>query len=302
MAQLTFNANTVAPDTGTGDPVPAGWYNVQMDESEMKPTSGGDGAYLNCRFAVLDGAHVGRKIFGRLNLQNKNAVAQEIAYKQLSAICHAVGMLEIQDSTQLHGRPLKIKVKLRPASGDYEASNDISAYKNINEPTAGAIGGPPMVGMQMPVMGAANPMQAAPMQNPMQQMQAAPAQMFQQTFPAQQQQQPMQQQQQMPAGAPMQQQFAPQQQPMQQAPQQAPVQQFQQQPPVQGAIQQPWEQQGGVQQPWSQPAPQQMQAVQQAPMQQQAPQQQMQQQPAQQNPAVQQYAGAVPPWQQQAAQ
>jgi hypothetical protein len=144
MAQLNFDATQVAPDTGGGDPVPAGWYNVMIDESEMKPTKTEGGLRLSLRFTILDGQYANRKVFTGLNLKNANPVAQEIAYKQLSAICHAVGIMQVQDSQQLHGRPLKIKVKVKAAQGDYEASNDITAYKNINEQVDGpAAGGAP---------------------------------------------------------------------------------------------------------------------------------------------------------------
>ncbi len=133
MSILNFDARTVAPDTGVQEALPAGWYNVMIDQSEIKPTKANDGNYLELRFKVLDGAHVGKSVFGRLNLRNANPTAQEIGYKQLSAVAHAVGVLMIQDSSQLHNIPLKIKLKVRPARDDYEASNDITAYKNINE-------------------------------------------------------------------------------------------------------------------------------------------------------------------------
>lgn len=133
MAQLNFDARTVAPDQGQQDPVPAGWYKVVMDKSEMKPTKDGTGQRLEMQFKIIDGQYAGRKIFEGLNLVNANPVAQEIAYKQLSAICHAVNVMVAQDSSQLHGIPLQIKVNLKPANGQYEAKNEVKAYKNINE-------------------------------------------------------------------------------------------------------------------------------------------------------------------------
>lgn len=142
MAQLNFDASTVSPSESI-EAIPAGWYNAQIDQSEMKPTKDGSGAYLELRFSVLDGQYANRKVFTRLNLRNGNPVAQEIAYKQLSAICHATGVMQVQDSQQLHGRPLKIKVKVRAATGDYEASNEISSFKNINEQVDGPVGGAP---------------------------------------------------------------------------------------------------------------------------------------------------------------
>jgi hypothetical protein len=91
MAQLNFDATQVEPDTGF-DTVPAGWYNVSMDESDLKPTKDGAGTYLQARFNILDGQYRGRKLFTRLNIRNANAQAQEIALRQLSAIGHAVGV------------------------------------------------------------------------------------------------------------------------------------------------------------------------------------------------------------------
>lgn len=132
MASLNFDATTVPPADSV-EAIPSGWYNAQIDQSEMKPTKDGSGTYLELRFSILDGQYANRKVFARLNLRNANPVAQEIAYKQLSAICHATGVLQVQDSQQLHGRPMKIKVAVRAASGDYEASNEVRAFKSIDE-------------------------------------------------------------------------------------------------------------------------------------------------------------------------
>lgn len=163
---LNFDARTVAPATGVSDPLPAGWYNVQITDSEMKPTKDGSGAMLVLTFSVLDGNYVNRKLWSRLNLRNNNATAVEIAYKDLSAICHSVGVLQVQDSAELHGKPMKVKVSVRAATAEYEASNDIKAYKNINENVGGATaGGPP------PGFGAA-PAGFAPQQAPAMQQQA----------------------------------------------------------------------------------------------------------------------------------
>lgn len=166
MAVINFDSSQVAPSTGTADALPAGWYNVMMDESDVKPTSkstpDNPQYMLACRFNILDGQYQGRKVFVRLNIKNSNPQAVEIAYKDLSAICHAVGMIGVvQDSTMLHGKPLKIKVKLRAATGEYEASNEVSAYKNINEQVGGAPGAPGVNPGMPPAMGVVPPAQQA---------------------------------------------------------------------------------------------------------------------------------------------
>lgn len=236
MAQLNFDARQVAPATGQMDAIPAGWYNVMIDQSEMKPTSKNDGFYLELRFNIIDGQYVGRKLFSRLNIRNANPTAQEIAYKDLSAIAHAVNVLLVEDSQQLHGIPLKVKVKLRAAQQekdqygnvlkDYEASNDISAYRNINENVSGgpaSASSAPIAQSQPAAPTWTQPQAqqpwtqpAAPQQAP----QAAPAAPAWAPPAQQAPQPPIQAPQQAPAWAPAQQQ-APVMQPQQQAPTQA---------------------------------------------------------------------------------
>jgi Protein of unknown function (DUF669) len=239
MAQLNFDATNVQPSTGTGDPIPAGWYNAAIDESEMKPTKTGDGQYLTMRFNILDGQFANRKVYTLLNVKNNNAQAVEIAYKDLSAICHAVGVMQVQDSQQLHGKPLKIRVSVSPATAEYEARNNIKAFKNINEQVgntapAATGGGAPWLAAPAPVQQPAWAPAAAP--------QAAPATYAPPAQFATPQQAPA-----APA-APVQQAWQPPatQQPWAQAPVAAPVQQPMQQPaqapvaaPVAGAMP-PW--------------------------------------------------------------
>lgn len=143
MVQLNFDANQVAPNTGF-EPVPEGWYNVAITESEIKPTKDGEGAYLQLKTSIIDGPHTGKPIFVRLNIQNKNQQAVDIAYGELSAICHVTGVYNVADSSQLHGIPFQVRVTVRPAKDGHDASNDVKGYKDAagNEPgKRGAQGG-----------------------------------------------------------------------------------------------------------------------------------------------------------------
>lgn len=256
MAQLNFDASQVAPSEAL-EAIPAGWYNAQMTASEMKPTSDGTGAYLQAEFTVLSGDYAGRKLFDRINLQNKNPVAVEIGYKTLSAICHAVNVIQVQDSQQLHGRPLQLKVSLRAAGPGadgkhYEASNDVKGYKAVDGagvPMAGApAGGAPSWAPQAPAQQAATqyapPPAAAPQQwAPPAQPAAAAPQQWQQPAPQAPQ-------------APAPQQWAPPAQQAAPAPQQAaPTPPWQGQPAAQApAVGQPVAQGNAPVPPWAQPA------------------------------------------------
>jgi len=160
MVQLNFDANQVAPSTGF-DPVPEGWYNVAITESEIKPTKTGDGAYLQLKVSIIDGPQAGKPVFIRLNLKNSNQQAVDIAHGELSAICHATGVFQVSDSSQLHNLPFQIKVivKKDPQHGE---SNEVKSYRDAsgNEPGRPAQGGQPSSFTPAPTATAA-PQQAA---------------------------------------------------------------------------------------------------------------------------------------------
>lgn len=159
MAQLNFNASTVAPQDPF-DVLPAGWYNVRMTASENKPTKDGQGSYLALTLTVMDGPAAGRKIFDRLNLNNKNPKAVEIAYQTLSAICHATGVIQLQDSTQLHGIPMQVKVKIKPAEGQYSEGNETAGYKRIEGGAVPGIPAAPAWAAAPPIAQQQSPIQA----------------------------------------------------------------------------------------------------------------------------------------------
>lgn len=135
-----FDATSVNP-TPVFELIPENDYIVAVTDSEMKPTNNKDGEYLNLTLEVLDGPYKGRMIFDRLNLVNKNTKAVEIAQRQLSQICHAVGVLRVNDSAELHNRPMIARVGTepggdKPSGGKYADKNKITSYKPLQPGTA----------------------------------------------------------------------------------------------------------------------------------------------------------------------
>jgi hypothetical protein len=164
MANIgSFDARSVKPNTGRPDPVPAGWYNVAIVQSEVKATRDKQGAYLELAMRILDGQHAGHVIYDRLNLHNASQQAVDIAYGTLSAICHATGVMQITDSVQLHNIPLQARVIAKPATAEFEAGNDVKAYRSVAEGQAAGQGNAPAFGAggpQIPTF--APPANAAP--------------------------------------------------------------------------------------------------------------------------------------------
>lgn len=135
MANLggTFDASTVDP-SAPFEAIPGGDYRVIIVDSSMDYTKSGDGQFLKLQLQVIDGPHAGTTLFDRLNLVNPNPKAEEIARRTLSAICHAVGKMQVNDSIELHNLPLIAKVTLVPAGPDKygthrDAKNEIKGYK-----------------------------------------------------------------------------------------------------------------------------------------------------------------------------
>jgi hypothetical protein len=89
------------------------------------------GKYVKLEFTVLKGEFKGRKIWTNLNLINQNPIAEEIAQKEFATICRAVGKAVVQDTQQLHGIPIEMKVKVTPAKKEYPAKNSPAGYASL---------------------------------------------------------------------------------------------------------------------------------------------------------------------------
>ncbi len=137
MANLNFNAHDVKP-SGSYDPLPAGKYLAAITGSQMKPTKDGAGSYLELEFTVLQGECRDRKVWDRLCLNHHNSQTVEIANSNLSAICHAVGVMQVRDTSELHNIPLLITVKLKKRQDTGDLANEVKGYA----PQDAAIGKP----------------------------------------------------------------------------------------------------------------------------------------------------------------
>jgi len=127
MAQLNFDASQVDPSVPY-EAVPSDKYIAEITKSEMKPTKAGDGSYLEIEYTILAGEYRGRKVWDRLCLNHPTPKTVEIARANLSAICHAVGIMKPRDSNELHNIPLMINVKTRREESTGKIFNEIKGY------------------------------------------------------------------------------------------------------------------------------------------------------------------------------
>ena len=132
MAQLNFQADPTQA-VSSFELLPKGKYLSMAIASEMKDNSKKTGAYLQITFEVMDGPHKGRKIFDRLNIRNENKVAEKIAMESLNALCLATNMHHLQDSEQLHDRPVILDITIEDGKDGYDAQNRVKAYHPANK-------------------------------------------------------------------------------------------------------------------------------------------------------------------------
>ena len=130
MSNLNFNAEDFDPQSDFA-PIPAGEYLVMVISSETKPAKSGQGFYLQMILQVLDGAYKNRLVFDRINTQNTNPITQNIGRRDLFELCHAVNVLRISNSEQLHNIPFIARLVVTK-SEQYGDGNEVEAYKSAS--------------------------------------------------------------------------------------------------------------------------------------------------------------------------
>ena len=155
MAHLgeTFDVQTLPQgNSGTFEPLPPGWYSATIMAAELKATKSGTGQYISIRYDIIGPTHQGRVVFGNLNIRNQSPKAEEIGRQQLREIMQATGLGRVDDTDQMIGNSLQIKLEIEK-SEQYGDKNQIKGFKAIGG------GAPPALA---PAPAAAAPAKAAP--------------------------------------------------------------------------------------------------------------------------------------------
>ena len=134
MASLgqTFDVNSL-PEGEGGDysPLPEGWYTCEIDSCVLNPTKDGTGEYLKLRYNITGPSHQGRVVFGNINLRNKSDKAEAIGLQQLRELLTACGLKAVNDTDQFCGHNISIKLKVKPATDQYPAGNEVRGFKAL---------------------------------------------------------------------------------------------------------------------------------------------------------------------------
>ena len=127
MAKLQFNS--AGKDTG-GDfePLPVGDYNMMVIESEISPNKKGTGSYLKIVLHCLDDEYQGRRVYEYINIDHPNEKVVAIAERQLAELCNAVGVLELEDTQELHEIPFVARLKVEAGNEQFGPSNKVKKF------------------------------------------------------------------------------------------------------------------------------------------------------------------------------
>lgn len=129
MVELNYDA-TGQEGMSDRSVLPAGEYAAAIAKAERKEAKTAGNAYINLEFEVTDGPARGRRFWTMLNLWNSNTQAVEIAQRELTSICHAVGKLQVRDTDELLGVPMLVKLGVK--SDSYGEKNTVTGYKPLN--------------------------------------------------------------------------------------------------------------------------------------------------------------------------
>lgn len=148
----TISAADLPVGDNSFDVLPAGEYTSSIRTAELCNTKAGNGQYIKLQLAISGPSHAGRVVFTNINVSNPNAKAEEIGRQQLGDIMRAIGLPQLNDTDQLVGGSMAIKLSVKD-DPTYGKSNEVKAFKAVNGSA------PPMPSAQ--ASGAAKPAAAA---------------------------------------------------------------------------------------------------------------------------------------------
>jgi hypothetical protein len=124
-----FDPDSIPPSDRNFDPLPPGWYPMQIIESDVVDIAKGN--MLKLTFEITDGPHASRKVWGQYCIRHESEQAQSIAQRALADMFLATGTPPSRNSDDLHFKPFQGRLKITRSEG-YDPKNEVTAYKPLN--------------------------------------------------------------------------------------------------------------------------------------------------------------------------
>ncbi len=110
-------------------PMPPVWYKAALTSSALTDNKSGNGSHFKFEFTVLEGKYQSRKVWANVTWTHATSeLAVKIGRRAFADLCLACGKASVDTTEELHGIPISIKLKIKPAEGKYEEGNEITAY------------------------------------------------------------------------------------------------------------------------------------------------------------------------------
>ena len=136
---VTLNLDTRDPEFANATqnreftPLPNGEYIAQIISSERKTLQSGTDA-LTIAWQIIDGEYKNRQVFENLYLFDPSRPKQTAFNKQkLMFIVKACGLEVMNDTTELHNKPVKITIRTSEYNG--KTRNEVTKYLPIQRIT-----------------------------------------------------------------------------------------------------------------------------------------------------------------------
>lgn len=144
---LDFDPSTHERSPSSFEPLPAGTYSARVSGVRLQPTKDGGMRQAVIELTILDDDYAGRRVWARHTVAitrtdegGKKSLA--IGRDQIAELFAAAGVGGTS-MAPLVDKEVKVKLKVRPASGNFDASNDVKGYAPISGAAAPAAAGKP---------------------------------------------------------------------------------------------------------------------------------------------------------------
>jgi len=163
----TFSVDEL-PEADSLEALPAGWYDAAIAEAEVIPTYelDDDGrqtvtkAHIKIQFCIEGPSHEGRNTYTRINIKNPSEQCVKIGLGELRSMLTAIGMRAADDSSQLIGARLGIRLVVKN-SPEYGPQNDVKGYRAIGGAMPSNFAAPKKTASAVPKFATAKPTKKA---------------------------------------------------------------------------------------------------------------------------------------------
>ena len=163
LASFSKEIEEAKESSGGASKVPSGEYVVVCVNTEEKPNSKRTGHYIQNDYEIQEGEFAGEKLIDRINHDNPNEAARNIAFASLKALGNAIGLHPLPSTEKLIGKRIIAVVKNEPSDRAIEDDNGQQKldsdgkpmfYRNVNitkyKPYATATAAPAASGGSFP--------------------------------------------------------------------------------------------------------------------------------------------------------